>query len=114
MPQIVKADVLAVCPVQNLGQLLPDGGRVQWGVLLFRRGEHPPGTDDLPVVSQDTQNGGRQDDAPTRALRLRGGDHKFSAHPLDLPLDPKCSCAEIQIIPLEGQDLAPAQAGGEF
>ena len=114
MPQVVKADVLAVRPIQNLGQLLPDGGRVQWGVLLFRRREHPPGTDALPVVSQDTQNGGWQDDAPTRALCLRGGDHQFPAHPLDLPFDPQYSCAEIQVIPLEGQDLAPAQTSREF
>lgn len=38
MPQVVKADVLAVRPIQNLGQLLPDGGWVQWGVLLFGEG----------------------------------------------------------------------------
>ena len=33
---------------------------------------------------------------------------------MDLPLHPKGPGAEIQIVPLEGQDLAPAQAGGQF
>ena len=35
MPQVVKADVLAVRPIQNLGQLLPDGGRVRGGSPPF-------------------------------------------------------------------------------
>ena len=33
---------------------------------------------------------------------------------MDLPLHSQGAGAEIQVIPLEGQDLAPAQAGGQL
>ena len=33
---------------------------------------------------------------------------------LDLPLYPQSAGEEVQVIPPEGQDLPPAQAGGQF
>ena len=53
-----------------------------------------------------------QENAPAGGPGLGLGDHQFSPDTLDLPLYSQHPSPEIQIVPLEGQDLAPAQAGG--
>ena len=110
--EIVKSGGGAARPLQYGGQLLPHRGGVQRGVLFLRGWEHPVGTDALPVLCQDLQDGGGQENAPTGGTGLGLGDRQLPLDALNLPLYSQGASPEIQIIPPEGQDLAPAQAGG--
>src|SRR5699024_7333594 len=68
---------------------------------------HPPGGDALPVLFQYLQDRCGQENAPAGGPGLGLGDHQFSPDTLDLPLYSQHPSPEIQIVPLEGQDLAP-------
>lgn len=95
-------------------ELLPDGGGVQRGDLFYRRGKHPPGADGFLVCLEHIQPWGREKHRPIARPGLGRGYHQFASDPVNLPLHPKGAGTEIQIVPLEGQDLAPAPAGGQL
>ena len=112
MPQIMEPQAPALRPLQYRLEPLSDGGRVQRGVLFHRGGEHPSGVNGFSVCLEYMQHRSGEKDRPVARLGLGRGYHQFSLDPVDLPLHSQGAGAEIQVIPLEGQDLAPAPAGG--
>ena len=42
------------------------------------------------------------------------GDYQLTTYPVDLLSHLECPGFKIQVIPLKGADLTPAQAGGQF
>ena len=68
----------------------------------------------LTVFLQNAQERSGKDDRPVGGLGFGPGDDKLSLGPMDLPLHPQCPGFEIEIIPLESQKLASAQAGGDL
>ena len=61
---------------------------------------------------EHTQHQGRKEHCPVTCLGR--GRHQFSFDPVNLTHHPQGAGAEIQVIPLECQNLAPAQAGGQL
>ena len=114
VPQIMEPQTPALRPLQYRLEPLSDGGRVHGGVLLHGRGEHPPGVDALLIGLEHVQDRGGEEHGPITRSGLGQGHHQFAPHPVDLPLHPQSAGPEIQVAPPEGQDLAPAQAGGQL
>lgn len=93
--QIMKPDVLAVCPFQYGGQPLADSSGISGRVIVQRGGEHPCRVYFGFVVAQHYQNRGREDDAPVGRLCFRLGHCQFSLDPVYLPLYLKLSGVEV-------------------
>ena len=111
----MKSDLLALGVFQNEVQPCSDVGRVQRRVFLDRRGEHPPGIYALPVLFQNGQERRRQADRADRGLRLGLGDQESILFcTVDLFGNLQLSVFKVQVIPLEGQQFSPAQAGGQL
>ena len=64
VPQIMEPQALALRPFQHRLKPLPDGGRVQRGVLLHGRGEHPPGVDTIFIGLEHVQDRGGEEHRP--------------------------------------------------
>lgn len=77
-------------------------GNIQWELTLCR------------YCARISKTGGGQENAPTGGTGLGLGDRQLPLDALNLPLYSQGASPEIQIIPLEGQDLAPAQAGSQL
>ena len=111
----METNLLTLGVFQNEVQPCSDVGRVQRGVLLDRRGEHPPGVYALPVLFQNVQKRRRQADRADGGSRFGLGDQKtVLLCPVDLLGDLQLSRFQIQVIPLEGQQFSPPQAGGQL
>ena len=113
MAQIVKSDGLAPGTFQNDLEPLAHIAGVDGLVRLDPRWEHQVREDALFVLRQHLQHSGRQDDGAVGRLGLGFTDDQFSAHRTDLPVDTERSRGEVQIIPPEGQQLAPAHPGSQ-
>ena len=114
MAQVVEADVLALRPHQYFFHLSIDALRIQRSVFFYRRGKHPAGIRPLLQLPQHGQHRRRQDHHPVRAFRLRRRYMQRTRHMNDLPLDVELAGAQIQIVPLQGADLAPPHAGRQL
>lgn len=68
----------------------------------------------LPTVFQDVQDWRWKDDAPAGGSGLGLGDRQFSPDPLHLPLDAQFFGLEVQIVPLECQQLPTPQTSGQL
>lgn len=77
-------------------------GNIQWELTLCR------------YCARISKTGGGQENAPTGGTGLGLGDRQLPLDALNLPLYSQGASPEIQIIPPEGQDLAPAQAGSQL
>lgn len=106
--KVVEADIFALRPLQNGLQPLSDSGGIPRGVVFKRGGEHPFGVSDFPIFPENGQDRSREDHASVARLGFGRGDYQFSPDAVDLPLHPELPSAEVQIIPLQGADLAPA------
>ena len=112
--QVVEANVLAVGPLKGLFQFAIDALRIDGRVLLDRRREHPAGVRPLLQLLQDLPHSGRQNHDPVGAFRLRLGEVQAAVHVDHLALDVQLSAAEVQIVPLQRADLAPAHTGSQL
>ena len=110
----MEAHLFAAGPLQDCLQPLSNCGRISGRVLADRRGEHPFGGHGFFVLFENVQNRRGKNDAPVGGFGLGRRDHQLSLDPMDLALYPKLPGAEVEVAPLEGADLAPAQAGGEL
>ena len=112
--QIVEANVLALCPYQYFFHLSIDALRIQRSVFFYRRGEHPARVRPLPQLPQHSQHRGRQDHDPVRTFRLRRRLVKRTRHVDHLPLNMELAGAQIQIVPLQGANLAATHTGRQL
>ena len=113
MAQIVKAYMLAPSVFQDELQSAPYHAGGDGAVLLHRGREHPAGVHRLFVLPQHRHHGGRQDDFADRVLRLGRADLKLAPHIVDLLVHIQHTGFEVQVIPLQRHELAPAQAGSQ-
>ena len=114
MAQIVESNLFTPSPLQNDLQPLSDGGGISGRIFADRGGEYPAGCYCFLICFEDTKDRRRENDATIGCLCLGWRDDQFSFDPVDLSLNPEFPGAEVQVIPLEGADLTPTQAGGEF
>ena len=110
----MEAYLFTLRSLQNDLQPLSDGGGISGRIRVNRRGEHPAGGYRFLICFEDSEDRRREDNAAIGCFRLGWRDYQFSLDPVNLPLNPEFPSTEVQIIPLEGADLTPAQAGGEF
>ena len=112
--QIVKADFPTPRVFQDGLEAFSDRGRVERRVLLCRGGEHPAGIGVLVVFLQHTHQSRWQNDGTQGGFCFGRGYNQFPISPINLALDAQFPGVEVQIIPLEGQHLALAQARGKL
>ena len=105
--------MLASCVLQNELQSAPHHARCNGTVLLHRRREHPAGIHRLFVLPQHCHHRGRQDDLSDGVFRLGRADLKLAPHIVDLLVHIQHAGFEVQVVPLQRHELAPAQAGGQ-
>ena len=110
--QIMKSNMLASCVLQNELQSTAHHAGRNGAVLLHRGREHPARVYRLFVLPQYRHHGGRQDDLADGVLRLRRADLKLAPHIVDLLVHIQHAGLEVEVIPLQRHELAPAQAGG--
>lgn len=110
--QIVEAESLAVGTFQHSGQPLSYCCGVHGGVLFDWRWEHPPGGWSGLVGFEHIQDWGGEEHSPLARFGFGRRYHQFPSRTVDLPFHLERSRFEIQVIPLEGADLTPAQTGG--
>ena len=55
-----------------------------------------------------------EEHSPPACLGFWRRYHQFPSHPVDLPFHLERSRFKIQVIPLEGADLTPAQTSGQL
>ena len=110
----MKANPFTSRVFQDGLEALPNSGGVEGRVLLCRGREHPAGLRLLVVFFQHSQQGWGQDDGTQGGFRLGRRHHQLAVSPVDLALDAKHPSFDVQIVPLEGQHLAPAQARGKL
>ena len=108
----MEAEPFTVCPFQYCLEPLPNGGWVHRGVLLDRGGEHPSGVDSLSIFFHHMKHRSWKEYSPPACRGFGRGYHQFPTHPVNLSFHLERSRFEIQVIPLEGADLTPAQTGG--
>ena len=65
------------------------------------------------VALEHIQNRGGEKHGPVARLGFGRRHYQFALYPVYLPFYPQRPGAEVQVIPMERQDLAPAQAGGQ-
>ena len=82
-------------------------------VLLYWRREHPAGVHCFLILLQHRHHGGRQDDLADGVFRLGRADLKLTTHIVDLLVHIQYAGFEVQVVPLQRHELAPAQAGGQ-
>lgn len=66
------------------------------------------------VALEHIQNRGGEKHGPVARLGFGRRHYQFALYPVYLPFYPQRPGAEVQVIPMERQDLAPAQAGGQL
>ena len=113
MAEVVEPNIFAPGPLQGLFHFVVDALRVH-GTGAAGGGEQPLGVRPLPEGFKDVHYRRGQDHRPVGAFRLGLGDLKRAVHVNGLTLDVQGASLEIQIIPLEGADLAPAHARGQL
>ena len=112
MTQIMKSNMLAPCVFQDELQSAPHHAGCDGAVLLHRRRKHPAGIHRLFILPQHLNYRRRQDNLADRVLRLWRADLKLAPHIVDLLVHIQYAGFEVQVIPLQRHQLAPAQAGG--
>ena len=112
VPEVMKSDLFAPGSFQNGLQPLSDSGGISGRVLVNRRGEHPFRVYDFPIFFENAQYGGGKDQASVSRFGFGWRDHEFSFDSVNLPLHSEFPGAEVQIVPLQGTDLTPAEPGG--
>ena len=112
--QVMKSYPFAPCPLQNYLQSLADIAGINRLLRLGAGREHQFREDTLFVLRQQLHHGGRQDNGAVGRLGLGFADNEFATHGIDLFVNVQFSGGKIQVIPPEGQQLAPAHAGGQF
>ena len=110
--QIVKAYMLASCVLQNELQSAPYHAGCNGTVLLYWRREHPAGGHCFLILPQHYHHRRRQDDLADGVFRLRCAKLKLAPHIVDLLVHIQHAGLEVEVIPLQRHELAPAQAGG--
>ena len=110
----MEAYLFTLRSLQNDLQPLSDGGGISGRILVNRGRKHPAGVYRFLICFEDSEDRHGEDNAAIGCLRLGWRDYQLSLDPMDLPLNPEFPSAEVQIIPLEGADLASSQAGGGF
>lgn len=111
VPQIVKSDSLTPGPLQNDLEPPSHRARCHGHVLFDRRGEHPPGVHRLLILPQHLHHAGRQDQSADGGAGFRDTHLELSLHLVDLLVHGQGPGLEVQVVPLEGQQFAPPQAG---
>ena len=113
--EIMEPYLFTLGVFQDQVEPLPDGPRINGAVLLHRGGKHPAGIHSLPVFKQDRQHGRRQNDGADGGFRLGLRDQEtVLLGAVDLLCDMQLPGFLVQILPLEGQQLSPPQAGGQL
>ena len=108
MSQIMESNLFTPSSLQNDLQPFSDGGGISGRIFADRGREHPSGGYRLIICFEDTEDRRRENNATIGGFCLGWRDYQFSLNPVDLPLDPEFSGAEVQVVPLQGADLAPA------
>ena len=109
----MKAHMLATCVFQNELQSTAHHAGRDGAVLLHRGREHPTGVHRLFVLPQHCYHSRRQDDLADGVLRLGRADLKLAPHIVDLLVHIQHAGLEVEVIPLQRHQLAPAQAGSQ-
>ena len=114
MPEVVEAYLLALRVLQHPLEDLPHRAGVAWNVVVHRRREQPAGVDRRLVRAQHRGYRLRQQDRATGRARFRLAGREFSTDAVDLSADAQLSRVEVEVAPLECQQLAAAQPRCQF
>ena len=110
----MKSDPFAPCPFQNHLEPLADIAGVDGLVRLDAGGEHQFREDALFILRQQLHHGRRQDDGAVGRPGFGFADDQLAAHGADLLVDAQFPDGEVQVLPPEGQQFAPAHTGGQL
>ena len=110
--QVMKSNMFTPCVFQDELQSAAHYVGRDGTVLLHRGREHPARVHGLFVLPQHRYHSRRQDDLADGILRLGRADLKLAPHVVDLFAHIQHAGFEVQVIPLQRHELAPAQAGG--
>ena len=111
--QIMKSNMLASCVLQNELQSAAHYAGGDGAFLLHWGREHPARVHCFFVLTQHRHHRRRQDDLADGVLRLGRADLKLAPHIVDLFVHIQYASLEVQVVPLQRHELAPAQAGGQ-
>lgn len=110
--QIMKSNMLAPCMFQDELQSAAYYAGGDGAIFLHWGREHPAGVHRLFVLPQHCYHSRRQDDFTDGVLRLGRADLKLTPHVVDLLVHIQHAGFEVQVIPLQRHELAPAQTSG--
>ena len=114
VPQIMKSDTLAVCPLQY--RLKPPSRHAgcDRSVRLHRGRKHPAGVHLFAVFPQHGQHRRRQHQLSDRCLGFGRDDLQFAVYRVRLLVDGQHAGFKVQIPPLKRYQFTPPQAGAEI
>ena len=112
--QIVEPQVLTACQLQNGVELFPHMASVNGLLRLDAGGEHPLREHVFLVLCQHSKHRLGQDDGPLSCLGLGRTDVEFAVDGSNLAVNMQRTRAEIQVMPLEPQQLTLPQARGQL
>ena len=107
----MKSDSLTPGPLQDDVEPFEHCAGVHGHPFFHGGGEHPPGVHPLPVLPQYLHHAGRQDQSADGGACFRDAHLELPLHLVDLLVHGQGPGLEVQVVPLEGQQFAPAQAG---
>ena len=108
----MEAYLFTLCPLQNSLQPFSDSSRISWGFIIDWGREYPFGAYDFLMCLEDIQDRGWENDASVSRFGFGRRDHQFPFDPVNLPFYPEFPSAEVEVAPLEGANLTPAEPGG--
>lgn len=111
VPQIVKADGGQLRPLQHPVQHMADA--VRRNRSAAGRGEHILTDPALLHLLQHFHRILGDGDVPVGVLGFKRDFFYLSVDPGNLPFDMDHAVGEVDVLPLQSEQLAPAQAGGE-
>ena len=114
VPQIMKSDTLAVCPLQY--RLKPPACHAgcDRSIRLHRGRKHPAGVYFFAVFPQHGQHRRRQHQFSDRCLGFGRDDLQFAVYRVRLLVDGQHAGFKVQILPLKCYQFTPPQTGAEI
>ena len=114
VPQIMKSDTLAICPLQY--RLKPPARHAgcDRSVRLHRGRKHPAGIHLFAVLPQHGQHRRRQHQFSNGRFCFRWDDLQFAVYRVRLLVDGQHAGFKVQILPLKRYQFTPPQAGAEI
>ena len=113
MAQIMEADLFALCPLQRHMETPEHRTGGERRILLDGRGEQPAAFGRFLILPEHLDHRRRQHQLADGSLGFGDAYLHLSIHFVDLLGHRQCSGIQVQVGPLQGQQLSPAQSRGQ-